>query len=120
MGPKDVDGVANSVDPDQTALRFDLGLHCLPRPVCRKLRIVTVNVKPQNIGESRLLAQRAAPSYHIEVIEPRHDKTNKVTVRQSLRCPHEESLGSLLPIAKTLFRLGAQSLCWFCHIAAQL
>ena len=58
-------------------------------------------MKPQNIGESRLLAQRAAPSYHVEVTEPRHDKTNKVTVRQSLRCPHEESLGSLLPIAKT-------------------
>ena len=30
------------------------------------------------------------------LLEPRHDKTNKVTVRpaktQSLRCPHEESL----------------------------
>ena len=50
----------------------------------------------------------------------------------SLRCPHEESLVPQLPIevtAKTLIRLGgcpgwpesslgAQSLCWFCHIAA--
>ena len=53
---------------------------------------------------------------------------------QSLRCPHEESLGPWLPIertAKTLIRLGgcpgwsesslgAQSLCWFCHVAAQV
>ena len=42
---------------------------------------------------------------------------------QSLRCPHEENLGPQLPIkrtAKTLIRLGAQSLCWFCHVAAHL
>ena len=26
------DGIANNVDPDQTAP--DLGLHCLPKPVC--------------------------------------------------------------------------------------
>ena len=38
MGPKDADGLANSVDPDQTAppLGSDLGLHCLPRPICPK------------------------------------------------------------------------------------
>ena len=50
---------------------------------------------------------------------------------QSLRCPHEESLGPSLPIkrtAKILIRLGecpgwsksslgAQSFCWFYHIA---
>ena len=35
MSPKDGDGIANSVDPDQTAP--DLGLHCLPRPVCPKI-----------------------------------------------------------------------------------
>ena len=28
----DADGIANNVDPDQS----DLGLHCLPRPVCPK------------------------------------------------------------------------------------
>ena len=53
---------------------------------------------------------------------------------QSLRCPHEESLGPYLPVertAKTLIRLGgcpgwsessldAQSFCWFCHVAAHL
>ena len=33
IGPEDADGMANSVDPDQTA---PLGLHCLPRPVCPK------------------------------------------------------------------------------------
>ena len=53
---------------------------------------------------------------------------------QSLRCPHEESLGPNLPIkrtAKTLIRLGgcpgwsesslgAYSFCWFCQVAAQV
>ena len=53
---------------------------------------------------------------------------------QSLRCPHEESLGPYLPTertAKTLIRLGgcpgwsepslgAQSFCWFCHEAAHI
>ena len=53
---------------------------------------------------------------------------------QSLRCPHEESLGPELPIertAKTLIRLGgcpgwsesslgAHSFCWFCHVAAHI
>ena len=53
---------------------------------------------------------------------------------QSLHCQHEESLGPKLPIkrtAKTLIRMGgcpgwsesslsAQSLCWFCDVAAQL
>ena len=33
IGPKDADGMANGVDPDQQS---DLGLHCLPRPVCPK------------------------------------------------------------------------------------
>ena len=41
MSPNDADGMANSVDSDQTAPQSDLGLHCLPRPV-RKLRIITV------------------------------------------------------------------------------
>ena len=53
---------------------------------------------------------------------------------QSLRCPHEESLGPKLPnkrTAKTLIRLGgcpgwsesllgAQLLCWFWQVAAQI
>ena len=32
MSPNDADGMANSVDPDQT----DLGLHCLPGHICLK------------------------------------------------------------------------------------
>ena len=34
----DANGIANSEDPDQTAPReqSDLGLHCLPRPICPK------------------------------------------------------------------------------------
>ena len=53
---------------------------------------------------------------------------------QSLRCPHEETLGPYLLIerpAKTLFRLdgcpgwsesslGAHSFCWYCHVAAHV
>ena len=36
MHPKEADGMANSVDPDQTLLQkqSDLGLHCLLRPIC--------------------------------------------------------------------------------------
>ena len=34
MHPKDAEGIANSVDPDKTAQKSDLGLHCLPRSVC--------------------------------------------------------------------------------------
>ena len=42
MSPKEADGMANSVDPDQTAPLKDpdqtapLSLHCLPRPICLK------------------------------------------------------------------------------------
>ena len=36
MRPKDAEGLANSVGPD-------LGLHCLSRPVCQKLRNITVS-----------------------------------------------------------------------------
>ena len=38
MRPKGADGMANNVDPDQTALQEQsgLGLQCLPRPVCPK------------------------------------------------------------------------------------
>ena len=32
MHPKDAEGIANSVDPEQS----DLGLHCLSIPVCPK------------------------------------------------------------------------------------
>ena len=34
MQPKDVEGIAKIVDPDQE--QSELGLHCLPRPVCQK------------------------------------------------------------------------------------
>ena len=38
MCPEDADGMANSVDPDQTAPlgAVPVGLHCLPRPICQK------------------------------------------------------------------------------------
>ena len=34
MSPNNADGMANSVDPGQE--QSDLGLHCLPRPICPK------------------------------------------------------------------------------------
>ena len=84
-----------------------------------------------------------------QIYEPPHDKTKQndyaptrrlrsawasAQSDQCLRCPREESLDPELPIectAKTLIRLGgcpgisesslgARSLCWFCHEAAQL
>ena len=41
MYPKDAAGITNSVDPDQIGPlgaeeQSDLGLHCLPRPICPK------------------------------------------------------------------------------------
>ena len=36
MSPNDADGMANRVDPDQTAPQSDLDLHCLPRHICPK------------------------------------------------------------------------------------
>ena len=39
--PKDADGMANSVDPDQTAPeQSDPGLHCLPGLSIQELRII--------------------------------------------------------------------------------
>ena len=38
MRPRDADGMANSVDPDQTA-----STSTLPRSVCPKLKIITVH-----------------------------------------------------------------------------
>ena len=45
---KNANGIANSEDPDQIRLlleeQSDLRLHCLPRPFCPKLRIITVSM----------------------------------------------------------------------------
>ena len=38
MPPKDAEGMAKSVDPDQTAEQSDLSLHCLLRPVCLSIK----------------------------------------------------------------------------------
>ena len=41
VSPNDADGLANSVDPDQTApvgAVSDLGLHCLLRPIRPKIQ----------------------------------------------------------------------------------
>ena len=47
MHPKDIDGMANSVDPDQTASleQSDLGLHYLFRPMCPNICNFRVNGK---------------------------------------------------------------------------
>ena len=82
--------------------------------------------------------------HYNKIIEPRHDKTNKVSVhpaKTQISLGWSESslsawrkLGSLATHwaqANTLIRLGgcpcwsesslgAQSLCWFCHVAAHI
>ena len=42
MHPKDADGIANGVDPDQE--QSDLGLHCLTRLTYPKTRIHVVQL----------------------------------------------------------------------------
>ena len=55
MPQKDADRKANSEDPDQIREeQFDLGLHCLPRPVCLKFRIIMVHKFRQTIENSEL------------------------------------------------------------------
>ena len=48
MGPKDVAGMENSVDPDQIEEQSDLGLHCLPRPSCSKTKDHNTGIPPVN------------------------------------------------------------------------
>ena len=67
-----------------------------------------------------------------KVDEPRHDKTNEVNVRPAktqislgirpiLSYPLSAQLWSDWADAQSdLSLLGAQSLCWFCHVAAQI
>ena len=50
MHPKDAEGIANSVDPDQT--ESDQGLHCLLRPVCRNLRNITGMSEEISLGSA--------------------------------------------------------------------
>ena len=112
MHPKDAKGIlGNSEDPDQTAAS-DLALYCL--------LIWATSWENQQNG---MCAQRRLRS---DWASAQSD--------QSLRCPHEETLGPWLPTectAKTLIRLGgcpgwsesslgAQSLCWFCHEAVHI
>ena len=85
-----------------------------------------------------------SPAKNKNKIEPRHDKTNKMSAPSedsdqpghppSLIRVHEKSLGPEQPIQRTtksLIRLGAcpgwsesslgaKSFCWFCHEVAQL
>ena len=37
LPPKDADGMANNVDPDQTAEQSGLGFHCLLSPICSNI-----------------------------------------------------------------------------------
>ena len=47
---KGTNGIANSEDPDQIAPLSDLGLHCLPRPICPKTWVITVASLIHNFG----------------------------------------------------------------------
>ena len=86
MCPKDTDGMANRLDPDQSA--FSL---ILIYTVCQDLSVQIFRIF----------------TVHVVLMEPLHDKTNKMTYAPSedsdqpgyppspisLRCPHEKSLG---------------------------
>ena len=63
MSPNDADGMANSVDPDQTA---PLGA------VWSGSALFAQAYLSENLGTLR---------YFLSLFEPRHDKTNKMTVR---------------------------------------
>ena len=57
------------------------------------------------------------------IYEPPHDKTNHPPSDQSLRCPLEctaksDQTGRIPGWSES--SLGAQSLCWFCHVAAHI
>ena len=52
MHTKDAEGFANSVDPDQTAP--DLGLHCLPRPICLSENFGTLRYSTHDRGSIML------------------------------------------------------------------
>ena len=90
MHPKDAEGIANSVDPDQTALLIWVCTVC-PDLSVRKLRIITV------IGFYKSSHLVIASKY-----ESVHDKTNKMTCassKDSDQPGHPYSLISL-PCAK--------------------
>ena len=103
--------------------------------VCPAKSQISLGIRPV-WSESSLSAWRKLGSLptHCVHSEDWSDWAASAQSDQSLRCPHEESLGPYLPIvctAKTLIRLGgcpgwsesslgAQSFCWFCHEAAQL
>ena len=61
MHPKDVEGIANSVDLDQRSTR-DLGLHCLPRSVFQKQEHYSTSLPTHmilvDLGEERILYYR--------------------------------------------------------------
>ena len=119
MSPKDADGMANSVDPDQTALlllegQSDLGLCCFPRPICPKTWDRYCSCRKWKF-------------------EPQHDKTNKMTTlsEDSDQPGHSPRLIRVFAVRmkkawvlshplSAQRRLGAQPHCWFCHIAAHL
>ena len=64
MHSKDAVGMANSVDPDQTS---DLGLQCMYRPVCPKLRIITVI----QFGKVNTCLVEFLPCIFISFLEPK-------------------------------------------------
>ena len=91
MHPKDAEEIANSVDPDQTA---DLGLHCLPRSVCRKLRNFTVykltaeNFTPRNNTEQNNHLLHCISMKENEIMQMfvhSHLSTDQALVRQYVR-----------------------------------
>ena len=74
MSPKDADGIANSVDPDQTAPRFCPGLSV--KKLARISEILEIHKSTFATNHSFYLQ----PCSYMK-FEPPHDKTNKMSVR---------------------------------------
>ena len=80
MHPNDAEGIANSVDPDQTAPeQSDLGLHCLPRPICLKTWD-----HYRNCNFSKFIDRSGLLLLWI-LNEPGHEKTSYVISEQQRR-----------------------------------
>ena len=88
MHPKDAEGIANSVDPDQTAPRSRLIWVCTvcPDMSIRKLRKITVKLSDTMINKelcSIWLRVSTCQFTAYQTTEPPHDKTNKMACAPS-------------------------------------
>ena len=83
--PKNVDGMADSVDPDQTVPqeRSSLGPHCCPDLSIRKFRIITLSTKAhwfqsctgRHSSWLAVCMHHTASSFPVRTLQPSHPAT---------------------------------------------